>query len=118
MSKIINEYLRLKRIDKEKMYLFKVGKFYIFIGEDADNINNYMVLKKTKFTNEYEKCGFPIDKINDYERVFKNLKLNIEIIDEIKENSLLSQIIDLDIDNISLADAKSILQELKNFYKN
>jgi len=42
MSKIVSEYLRRKRLDKNKMYLFRNGNFYIFIGENADKINDYI----------------------------------------------------------------------------
>lgn len=30
MSKLYNEYLKLKEKDNNKLYLFKSGKFYIF----------------------------------------------------------------------------------------
>ena len=43
MSKIYNEYLRLKKDDSNKLYLFKSGKFYIFLGEDCDLINECLV---------------------------------------------------------------------------
>mgnify|MGYP000852632224 CR=1 FL=1 len=83
MSKIYNEYLRLKESNSDKLYLFKSGNFYIFVGEDCDFINNYIVLKKAKFSNESEKCGFPINSLEQYLRVFSNHKLYIEIIENI-----------------------------------
>ena len=46
MSKIICKYLELKKQNPKKLYLFKSGKFYIFVGEDCDFINEYVVLKK------------------------------------------------------------------------
>ena len=55
MSKVVNEYKMLKQNDKDCLYLFRLGRFYCFIGEDAEKINDYMVLKKTKFINEYDK---------------------------------------------------------------
>lgn len=81
MSKIYAKYLELKHNDSEKLYLFHSGKFYIFIAEDADVINQYVVLKKTKFTKEICKCGFPDNCLEDYQRVFKNHGLNIEIVE-------------------------------------
>lgn len=81
MSKIYNKYLELKHSDNQKLYLFHSGKFYIFIAEDADLINQYVVLKKTKFTKETYKCGFPDSCIDDYLRVFHNHGLKIEIIE-------------------------------------
>ncbi len=53
------------------------GKFYIFVAEDADTINQYVILKKTKLTKEIERCSFPDHRIDDYMRVFKNHQLNI-----------------------------------------
>ena len=43
MSKIYNKYLELKEENNEKMYLFKSGRFYIFLADDCDKINEYMV---------------------------------------------------------------------------
>lgn len=81
MSKIYNKYLKLKEENSNQLYLFHSGKFYIFIDEDADFINQYVVLKKTKFTNEVLKCGFPDNRLEDYLRVFSNHGLNISIIE-------------------------------------
>ena len=81
MSKIYNKYLELKREDSDKLYLFHSGKFYIFIADDVDRINQYVVLKKTKFTKEVNKCGFPDNCYDDYMRVFHNHKLDIETIE-------------------------------------
>ena len=117
MSKVVKEYLRLKRKNNDKLYLFKVGKFYIFIGDDADKINDYMVLKKTKFTNEYDKCGFPVDKISDYLRVLKNLKLDVEVIEEIKEIDVINDLNNINIDNLSKEEAINLLKEIKSYYE-
>lgn len=81
MSKIYNKYLELKKEEPDKLYLFHSGKFYIFIADDVETINQYVVLKKTKFTNEVNKCGFPDNSYDDYMRVFHNHHLNIEIIE-------------------------------------
>ena len=35
MSKLINVYEKLKQENKDTLYLFKSGIFYIFIGNDA-----------------------------------------------------------------------------------
>lgn len=87
MSKLIEKYEKLKEKDREKLYLFKCGKFYIFLCDDADYINEYVVLKKTLFTKDKYKCGFPKESLYDYLRVFENHNLNIEIVeDEKKEN--------------------------------
>lgn len=84
MSKIYDRYLELKCKEENKLYLFKSGKFYIFIDRDADTINDYLVLKKTKFTKETYKCGFPTDRIEDYIRIFDKHNLKVEIIENVE----------------------------------
>ena len=120
MSKIYEKYLELKSIDKDKLYLFKSGKFYIFIADDCDKINDYIVLKKVKFTNNVLKCGFPENALNDYMRVFNNQKLNIEIIEDItlNEKNINDFILDIDINKISPLEALNILNEIKEKIKN
>lgn len=117
MSKIYDEYLKLKKIDDNKLYLFKSGKFYIFIAEDCDLINEYVVLKKVKFTNNILKCGFPVDSLNDYMKVFNNHKLNIEIVDSISCNlsaNIVKIIEKIDINNITPFEALTKLKEIKD----
>lgn len=80
-SKIYNKYLELKSQDSKKLYLFHTGKFYIFLADDVEAINQYVVLRKIKFTKSIDKCGFPDNSLQDYMRVFKNHQLNIEIIE-------------------------------------
>lgn len=115
MSKLINEYRRLKKRNNKKIYLFKNGNFYIFIGDDAEYINNYMVLKKTKFSNEYLKCGFPISKIIDYKKVFKNLNLNIEIIDNINDLNPIEGLKNINIVELNKEEAILLLKQIKEY---
>ena len=122
MSKIYNEYLRLKESNSDKLYLFKSGNFYIFVGEDCDFINNYIVLKTAKFSNESEKCGFPINSLEQYLRVFSNHKLYIEIIENIPikndKNENVTDIINkIDINNITPVEALIILNRIKELIK-
>lgn len=125
MSKIYNMYLKLKQEDDKKLYLFKCGNFYIFIDKDCDLINEYVVLKKVKFCNNCLKCGFPINSLEDYLRVFKNHKLNIQIIEEIevlKEETidvkqLISIISKIDINNITPIEAMIELNKIKDLIK-
>lgn len=81
MSKIYNKYLELKKENPNKLYLFHSGKFYIFIADDVETINQYVVLKKTRFTKEVSKCGFPDNCYDDYMRVFQNHHLDIEVVE-------------------------------------
>ena len=76
MSKLYSKYLELKSIDENKMYLFESGKFYVFIDEDAKNINKITTLKLTNLTNDIVKCGFPSNSLNKYYKM-KNQIQNI-----------------------------------------
>ena len=116
MSKIYNEYLKIKEKDNNKLYLFKCGKFYIFIADDCNLINEYVVLKKVKFSNNIYKCGFPKESLNDYLRVFKNHKLNIEIIEEIN-NNIEDYIKSIDINNLTPLEALDKIKILKELIK-
>ena len=114
MSKLIEKYNELKKADSDKLYLFKSGKFYIFLCDDADYIDEYVVLKKTLFTKDKYKCGFPEERLKDYLRVFQNHNLNIELVEEInKENNVTKLIKDIDINNITPFEALVKLNEIK-----
>ncbi len=121
MSKIYDKYLELKAIDNDKMYLFKSGKFYIFVSEDCDKINNYVVLKKVKLSNEIQKCGFPENVLDEYLRVFKNHNLNIEIIKDFtllnKKETLEDFILNIDINTITPIEALELLNRIKEIAK-
>ncbi len=125
MSKIYNEYLKLKATNSEKLYLFQVGKFYIFVGDDCDTINNYVVLKKTKFSNETQKCGFPVNVLDDYLRVFKNHNLHIEVVNHLSckdenafKNKLINYIDKIDINKITPLEAITCLAKIKEIVNN
>ena len=75
MSKLHDKYLKLKKDDSSKMYLFESDKFYIFIDEDAENISKITTLKLTNLTNDVLKCGFPSISIDKYLDIFNNLKI-------------------------------------------
>lgn len=118
MSKIYDSYLKHKNNDKNKIYLFKSGMFYIFVDEDATNISKIIPLKITNLTNDIVKCGFPVDALNRYKGVFENLKLDIEIVDSINNTDNITKLINklqkLDINNITPVKSIELLQELKS----
>lgn len=116
MSKIYEKYLELKENDNNSLYLFRCGNFYIFIADDCDTINEYVVLKKVLFTKDIYKCGFPINSLNDYMRVFNNHKLNVQVIDEIDTN-VKSYIDSIDINKITPLEALVILGHIKELMK-
>lgn len=77
MSKIYDNYLKLKKSNSNKYYLFKSGSFYIFIDEDAKKISEITTLKPTNLTNDIVKCGFPKSALDKYMSIFKNLNIDI-----------------------------------------
>lgn len=117
MSKIYEEYLRLKEKDNNKLYLFRSGKFYIFVGDDCDLINEYVVLKKTPFSKETYKCGFPNNSLEQYLKVFHNHKLNVEIIENIEDIDIITDLKKVDINNITPIEALNLLESWKKKYE-
>ena len=124
MSKILEKYNELKNEDKDKLYLFKSGKFYIFICDDCEKIRDFVVLKKVKFTNDTFKCGFPSNVLNEYLKVFKNLNLNVEVVESFELNNsderiiekysrILKYVNDIDINNIKPIEAINKLDTIR-----
>lgn len=119
MSSIYNKYLKLKSDNKDNMYLFEVGKFYIFLEDDAENISKITTLKLINHSKEVVKCGFPKESLEKYLDIFKNLNLNIELIehsgnnqDELKK--YLDKIKNMDIDKITPRESIEILYRIKD----
>lgn len=118
MSSIYNKYLNLKSKNNDTMYLFKIGKFYIFLDEDAEKINKITTLKLINHSKNVMKCGFPKESLEKYLDIFKNLNINIEIIDnEISTQEeiikYLEKIGAMDIDEITPKESLDILYKLK-----
>ena len=80
--KLIERYLIKKDNDKDKLYLFKSGTFYVFLDEDARLVSKVTTLNLTNFGNNV-KCGFPVNSLSKYLELFNNLKLNVEVVENI-----------------------------------
>ncbi len=116
MSELYKKYKTLKEKDANTMYLFKSGNFYIFLGEDVDRINEYVVLKKTYFCKETMKCGFPVNSLEDYMKVFHNHGLPITVVESQEKkdiNDLIDYLKKTDLDTLTPLKALNILYELK-----
>lgn len=116
MSQIYEKYKELKRVDADTFYLFHSGNFYIFLGEDADKINEYVVLKKTSFCKEAMKCGFPTGSLEEYLKVFHNHGLKIQVIEKVVEkdlNGVIEELRKVDLDRTTPIKALNILKEIK-----
>lgn len=79
--KLNEKYLIKKDEDINKLYLFKVGNFYLFLNEDAKRISEITTLKLSNIGNVF-KCGFPISSVDKYLTLFNNLNLNVEVVKE------------------------------------
>ena len=80
MSKLYNKYLEKKKESSNKVFIFKSGSFYIFLGEDANIMTKELGLKLVKFSNLCNKCGFPVKELDKYLKFIKLLKYDYEII--------------------------------------
>ena len=76
MSTWYNRYIDLKKENKETLYLFKSGIFYVFLEDDAYKISKITTLKCTWLTSNVIKCGFPENSLNCYLEIFKELNLS------------------------------------------
>lgn len=127
MSKLYNTYLELKKQNKETIYLFKSGIFYIALADDATTLSNLFKFKLSNLTDTIIKCGFPCSSINKYLNLFKTYNLKIKIIEsekntilsltefQLNENieDLLKFINNININDLSITQAYQILEELK-----
>lgn len=115
MSRLYNKYLELKKEDSNIYYLFRTGNFYIFLCEDAKRISDITMLKCSNFAKDVIKCGFPYKSLDKYLNLFKNLNINVKVIENDIDNKevIINRIKNIDIDNTSPIKALNILSELK-----
>ena len=125
MSKLYLEYIKRKKEDNSKYYLFKSGIFYIFIGEDAKKISKITPLNLTNLNKEIVKCGFPENSLDKYVNIFNNLNLDIVIVNNIScdkkksiNDKVINKIKNIDINNITPVESLNILSVLKGMLVN
>lgn len=126
MSKLINQYKVLKESDKNKIYLFKSGIFYVAIDRDAQFLSDTIGFKLTNLNETTKKCGFPVSRIDYYKKIFDMGNINYELIEDSKValdlknkslNDVIINITNLDFDNITYKQAFEILQNTSNNIK-
>lgn len=129
MSKLYDTYLSLKRNQEDRantLYLFKSGIFFIFLDSDAKLASTLLNLKLSNFTNNVVKCGFPVASLYKYLSIFNTLEYNFKIVDQNISYSVedfyidtnikdfLNKISNIDTDSLSIRDAYSFIDEIKN----
>jgi len=114
MSKIYEKYLKMKLNDKNKIYLFKSGIFYISLGEDANVLSEKYNLNLLPFNKEIDKCGFPIKSLDKYLKMFDSDNLNYEVVKETDKEGVIKILEKVDIDTTSPVDALIILKRMKD----
>ena len=83
MSKMYKRYLELKQENSSKIYLFKSGIFYLFLDNDAKLMSNVLNLRLTNLNETVLKCGFPVNNLNKYINIIKNLGYDVNIVDSL-----------------------------------
>lgn len=128
MSKLYNNYLKLKKENPSTFFLFKSGIFYIFLDEDAKKISELMNLKLTMLNENIVKCGFPASALSKYVNQLDKLNItyqilepNFEKINSVSEylvqndiQQIVKVIKELDLNNITPVEALNILIKIKN----
>ena len=126
MSKLFDEYKRLKKIDKNILYLFESGTFYYALAEDAELINKLFGYKILAFGNQTIKSAFPKSTLENRKRFFEINNINYKIIRNENcnnnfslstEENILKEIKQLDMNNISPINAFKKLLEYQNKLK-
>ncbi len=127
MSKLFNEYKRLKEIDSNTLYLFESGTFYYALSEDAEIINKLFGYKILAFGKQTIKAAFPKSTLENRKHFFeinnikykiiKNENCNNNFFTLSAEENILAEIKQLDMNNISPLTAFKKLLEYQNKLK-
>lgn len=125
MSKLYDIYENLKKKDKDTVYLFKSGIFYIALNNDARKLSNIFNFKLSNLNDSVIKCGFPSNSLNKYLNLFRMHNIPVELIEDntiysLKEYSqssnlqnIISYIKKADIESFSISEAYSFIEKLK-----
>ena len=125
MSKLYRSYLLMKKSDKDTILLFKSGIFYTLLDNDARLVSSILNLKLTQLNSDIVKCSFPINSLDKYLNLLIKYKLNVKIVDlnlntaykpneftyDNNTDSLLLELSHLNVNNLSIKEAYSKLED-------
>ncbi len=127
MSKMYKRYLELKQKNSSNIYLFKSGIFYVFLQDDAKLMCNILNLRLTNLNENVLKCGFPVNNLNKYLDLIRNLGYEIYIVDSLVDEAiptknyllnssiknLINKMSSIDVDSLSIKEAYSLIESLR-----
>ena len=125
MNNLYNNYSKLKQENKDLVYLFKSGVFYVALEEDAKLLSKMLDLKINTQNKSFIKCGFPVSKIEKYKIFLDNMNIKYQIIEELEKDSInyspsleVKKLIELinsrDIDSLSIMDTYKHMKQIQN----
>ena len=129
MSKLLDQYEKLKKDDASCIYLFRVGIFYNILNEDAKLINEKLGLKITDLGPSIFKCGFPISQLDKYIILLNKIKIKYKIINNLPNSNIneyinnveikkiLNKISSLDMNNTTFQQAFNFLLDIQERVK-
>ena len=97
MSKLYSLYKNLKEENKDIIYLFKSGIFYIALDDDAIFLSNKFNFKLTNLNDSIVKCVFPISSVEKYIKIFTYNNIDFKLIDSSSNTMYLPK--DYKVDN-------------------
>lgn len=132
MSKLYSLYENLKKENNKTIYLFKSGIFYIALSDDAIYLSNKFNFKLTNLNNSIVKCGFPISSSEKYIKLFTYNNIDFKFVDsstntiylpkdfQLDNNikDIINDILTVDTNTLSIAEAYKFIDDLKNKLKN
>ncbi len=126
MSKLYDKFSSLKNSNKDTLYLFKSGIFFIALNEDATKLSEIFGFKITNLNDTVTKCGFPEKRLEYYSTLLEKMSIDFEVIDSscqkvenrsdyisnLNFNSIIDKLVKIDFDNITCKEAFDILYDL------
>ncbi len=132
MSRMYDYYINIKFYnqnikEKDKILLFKTGKFYTILGLDAKKVSSLFNFKLLDFLPKFPKCSFPVNSLEKYRNRLKSMELEVQVIDMgnpiymyISEVSVsydienkLKELVGFDIDNLRVDEIYNYVSDLQ-----